>query len=292
MVRSRVRLLIMLVCGLVAALGLQVVGAVPAAAIPGLQNVTASSAVNSNVYKPVTATCPAGKVVIGGGGQLTFATGQVSITYLAPTPSGNGYEARAYEDFDGYAGAWGLTVTAICANIPPGYEIKTATSPSGSPPTASATASCSAGRLVLGTGGAVFPGRGWMVLTSILPTPTTGTDRVVVGAAEIQGGYGSAWDVSAWAICANPVGGHVLTSTPSASNSLSPKTQQNDCPTGRPVHGVGFVFGGAGVGEVFLNAAYPTPAVPVGTAVPVTASEDQSGVLGSWDVRSYAICAT
>ncbi|MGH8575155.1 MAG: hypothetical protein ACREX8_21680, partial [Gammaproteobacteria bacterium] len=74
------------------------------------------------------------------------------------------------------------------------------------------------------------------------------------------------------------------------ASSTSPKIQTSACPAGTSVHGVGFQFGG-GLGEILLNMAFPNPTVPVGTSVPVVASEDQTGFLGNWAIRTYAICA-
>jgi hypothetical protein len=276
--------------GLLAAATLNVLAAGPAAAIPGLGNISVATAVDSNVFKAATAMCPAGQVVIGGGARLTLSTGEVSITRMAPNATANGYEAWAYEDADGFAGVWGLVVTAICAPAPAGYVIVTATSPMGSPATASVVAACPAGRQVLGTGGAVNPGRGVVLLTGVVPAPAAAPTSVTASGAEIAGGFGGGWTVQSWAICAGPVAGQTVVITTSAFDSTSPKSQTSGCPTGLSVHGVGFQFGG-GTGEIFLNAAFPNPTAPVGTSVPVTASEDQSGFLGNWSIRTFASCA-
>ena len=290
MTHIRLRLMILAFSGLLAAVGLNVAMAVPAAAIPGLGNVSAATVIDSSVFKSVTAICPAGQRVIGGGARLTLTTGEVSIVYMAPNAGANGYEARAYEDFDGFAGNWGLVVTAICAPAPPGYAIVTAASPIGSPATASVTATCPAGLQVLGTGGAVIPGRGVILLTGIMPSPQVGPTSVTVSGAEIAGGFIGTWNVQAWAICAAPVAGLVVVPTAGIFDSTSPKTLTSTCPVGRPVHGLGFVIVG-GTGEIFLNAAFPNPAAPVGTSVPVAASEDQTGFAGNWAIRTFAICA-
>lgn len=290
MSRTRLRLKVLALSGLLAAAGLNVVTAGPAAAIPGLGNVSVATAVDSNVFKSAVATCPAGQRVIGGGARLTISTGEVSVTRLAPTAAADGYEAGAYEDFDGFAGAWGLVVTAICANPPPGYTIVTALSPMGSPATASVTATCSGTLQVLGTGGAVSPGRGVSVLTGVMPNFQVAPNAVITSGAETPGFAGS-WNVQSWAICAAPVAGHTVVVTVGVATSASPKTLTSTCPAGRPVHGVGFLTVGAGVGEIFLNAAFPNPPLPVGTSVPVTASEDQGGVAGNWAIRTFAICA-
>lgn len=290
MASSKLRLLILTITGLLAAVGLNVVAAGPAAAIPGLGNVSVASVIDSSVFKSAVAMCPAGQRVIGGGARLTIATAEVSITHIAPNATANGYEARAYEDFDGFAGNWGLIVTAICANAPFGYTIVTAASPPGSPATAAVTATCPAGTQVLGTGGSVFPGRGVVLLTGIIPSPGVGPTSVTVTGAEIAGGFGGTWNVQSWGICAAPVAGAVMVATTSVIDSSSPKVQISNCPAGLSVHGLGFQFGG-GVGEIMLNMAFPNPAAPVGTGVPVVASEDQTGFAGNWGVRTFASCA-
>ncbi|HEY0638756.1 MAG TPA: hypothetical protein VGD67_13985 [Pseudonocardiaceae bacterium] len=291
MARSKFRTMILVLCGLVAAAGLSAVTAGPAAAVPGLVNVSAATVVDSAVAKSATATCPAGLVVIGGGARLTIVTGEVSITRMNPTATGDGYDAYAYEDQDGYLGNWGLVVTAICANPPPGYQIVTATSVPTSNPSAQVAVACPAGTQVLGTGGAVAPGRGVVVLSAMFPTATTAPTRVQVNGSEVQGGYSGTWNLQVWAICTAPVAGHTVVSTAGVSNSASPKTTSSVCPAGSFMHGVGFQLGGSWP-DLFLNGASPTPAAPVGTSVPVTVSEDQSGLVGFWAIRTVIICAS
>jgi hypothetical protein len=284
MARARLRMMIVAFSGLLIAAGLTVVMAAPAAAIPGLVNVTVTSPLNS-ANKATIAPCPAGLKVVGGGARLTFATGEVAITYMAPTPAGDGFEARANEDVTGYGGNWGLVVTAICANPPAGYVIVTATSAPASPTTAQALAFCPSGTEVIGSGGAVFPG-GNILLSNMLPT---GRQRVAVMGSEARGGYAGNWTVQAWAIC-TAVLGHTWVNTTGAANSLSPKTNTSTCPAGQSVHSVGFQLGGS-TPDLFLNAAYPNPAAPVGTGVPVTFSEGQAGLVGFWAIGTMAICS-
>lgn len=284
MARARLRLMIVAFSGLLAAAGLNVVTAAPATAIPGLVNATASSPVDS-LSKSIVALCPAGLRVVGGGARLTVVTGEVAITYLAPTAAGDGFEARANEDTTGYAGNWGLIVTAVCATPPPGYAIVTATSAPASPTTAQALAFCPTGTEVVGSGGAVFPG-GNILLSNMVPT---GTHRVAVMGSEARGGYAGNWTVQAWAICTSILG-HTWISTSGVANSTSPKTTTSTCPAGQSVHSVGFQLGGS-TPDLFLNAAYPTPAAPVGTSVPVTFSEGQGGLVGFWAIRTVAVCS-
>ena len=87
------------------------------AGAPGVsqrQVVTANTASDSSSPKQLTATCPAGKQVIGGGAELDGAGG---IALASSRPTGTtqwfafGYEVNAT------GGAWSLTSYAICARV-------------------------------------------------------------------------------------------------------------------------------------------------------------------------------
>lgn len=277
-------------CGPQAAPGSVRAAGCTAAALPGLGNVSAATAVDSIASKFATATCPAGRRVLGGGARLTLVTGEVSITRLSPTPAGDGYQAQASEDRDGFAGAWGLEVTAICAEPPPGYAIVTATSAPASNPDASVTVTCPAGTQVIGSGGGVAPGNGFVLLSNLTPLGTTAPTRVSALGSESRGGFADNWTVQAWAICTAPIAGENVVSTAGAANSTSPRTTSSVCPAGQSVHSLGFQLGGS-LPDLFLNAAFPSPQSPLGTSVPVTFSEGQGGLVGFWSIRTIAICA-
>lgn len=280
-----------LTCSGVAIAGLAVLAAGSALAIPGMANVTAASAVDSSASKAVTAFCPAGQRVTGGGARLTITTGEVSITRMAPTASGDGFEAQASEDRDGFAGNWGLQVTAVCAPPPAGYTIVTATSAPASDVSATVTATCPSGAILLGSGAAVAPATGGFVLLSNLtPLGLSSPTRVSALGSESRGGFASNWTVQVWAICTAAISGHTVIGTDGAANSTSPKTTTSTCPSGQRVHSLGFQLGGS-LPDLFLNAAFPNPQSPTGTSVPVTFSEGQAGLPGFWAIRTIAICA-
>ena len=93
----------------------------PASAVPGRTIVVASTPVNLDGFKLVTATCPAGARALGGGGNVGGGNGVVQLNHLGPTADGSGMAAVAYSH-GGYrdgelivATAWSLTVWAICA---------------------------------------------------------------------------------------------------------------------------------------------------------------------------------
>ena len=75
---------------------------------------TASSASDSSTPKQLTATCPAGKQVIGGGAELDGALG-IALTSSRVMGTTQwfafGYEVNAT------GGAWSITSYAICARV-------------------------------------------------------------------------------------------------------------------------------------------------------------------------------
>jgi hypothetical protein len=94
-------------------------GAQGAQGVPGLSNVevvTNVSAANSN-DKSITAQCPAGKKLIGGGATAHAIFGYPKeLTLLASHPNGNKWSAAAREAVP-YAGGWILNAYAICAVV-------------------------------------------------------------------------------------------------------------------------------------------------------------------------------
>jgi hypothetical protein len=87
--------------------------------VAGLSNVeivTKVSGVDSS-DKSITAQCPAGKKLIGGGATAHAVFGHPKeLTLLASYPSGNTWKAVAREASP-YAGGWLLNAYAICANV-------------------------------------------------------------------------------------------------------------------------------------------------------------------------------
>jgi hypothetical protein len=63
----------------------------------------------------VTATCPAGKRVVGSGGDIRRGHGEVAMTAVAPTPELTGVRVTAYEDDTGTDASWYAVAYAICA---------------------------------------------------------------------------------------------------------------------------------------------------------------------------------
>jgi hypothetical protein len=105
------------------------------------------------------------------------------------------------EDETGTAGSWRIRAYAICADPPPGLELITATSPFESDP-ASVKASCPSGKNLLGAAGEITSGFGEVVMDDLRPDAAL-TSVTVLG-LEDQNGTSSNWNLTAYAICANP----------------------------------------------------------------------------------------
>ena len=79
-----------------------------------------------------------------------------------------------------------------------------------------------------------------------------------------------------------------LISGSGASNSSSPKSQQQDCPAGKRAIGGGGVITGSAT-NTFLSTSRPTDA---GTGWMSTGRESTGGNAGGWAVQTWVVCAT
>ncbi len=86
------------------------------AGLTGLERVTASSCCNSNSLEAVTASCPAGKKVVGGGGFVTYAPLTVVLYRSEPLADLSGWQAVGKETVV-TTGTWGVGAFAVCANV-------------------------------------------------------------------------------------------------------------------------------------------------------------------------------
>ena len=87
-------------------------GPMGAPGLSGVQVVTANDTVNPVSFGGVPATCPAGKVPIGGG----VNTANFNLNITTTRPEGNGWGGRAYNSG---GAALGMTTYAVCATVTP-----------------------------------------------------------------------------------------------------------------------------------------------------------------------------
>ncbi|MFF5217664.1 hypothetical protein [Micromonospora sp. NPDC000442] len=249
------------VAALIAALAFgaaaQLVATAPAVAVSGLIRTThVSTATNSQSPKFRAAECPNGMRVIGGGARVSGpAAGLIRLSHLQPI-SGPGqtdrYEVWADEPPGGISGNWALEGYAICAPAAsvPGYNILPQASGYSSVSPRSTAAGCSGGQRVIGSGASIAGGGFGSV--GLQMSRASGPLDIARAAAAEDGSYSGTWQVTAYAICANPVGaaaeGSVQTGVSSASHT---------CPGTEQVHSVGGATGAGSAGQTFLNSLYP-----------------------------------
>lgn len=260
-----------------------VVTAAPGYAVPGLTTVTLTSAHDSTAVKTVTATCPPGTAVIGGGGHVVDSPFHILLTGLRPvvTVFGAGYQVTATEDESGFGGNWRLRVHAVCAPAPPGLQYWWTVTGSSSEPSRDVAVQCPEGRRVLGTGAVISGGGQQVGLRRIRPTATLST--VIGGAHEDATGYGGSWSLAAWAVCAYPPRGLELVSASTDAEGFAANSALAECPAPKRVHGVGGMVTGSG--HLPLRGVFPDG--------PDTAFVQGavSGYDGPWGVHAWAICA-
>jgi hypothetical protein len=179
--------------------------AVCAEPLPGLEIVRVTGPENSR-NKHLTAVCPAGKRVLGGGGEVLGQESRVALNDVVPDPELTKLRVRGLEDQNAPAGDWALRAYAVCADPIEGLELITGNSPLDSQPFKSARADCPSPKRLVGVGGSITAGGVPIAGQVVLDDLTIGPNLLsaFVGAREDQDGVDGDWRVHAYAICATP----------------------------------------------------------------------------------------
>jgi hypothetical protein len=283
-----------LIALVVVASGLAAAPVPAAAAVPGLQYVTAVTPFDSQVYKSVPVACPAGTQAVGGGYDLIGAEGSVVLDDFIP--SANGFLVGAGEIVNpggssGTSETWQIKATAACASPLPGYTIVSNTSEftrGGSRPI---DATCPAGESAIGGGASLANGWGQISIVNMEIL----SDVVIAAGVEDGDGYSGNWSVTAYAICANRLPGQRpvrIFSTP--HDSFRFKSATAVCPAGQQAIGSGWeVSSGSPLStrellNIHLNIFGGANAI---SGVSTFATEDANGFSRNWEVWAEAICA-
>jgi hypothetical protein len=264
-----------------------------ASAVEGLVTVQRTSVSSSSAEKVQAVACPPGSRAIGGS---AVVGGSTKIKINTEVLDAAGFTVLAREPRGGVSASWYVVVTAQCAPVAalPGLEYRRTDSAYTSASTHAAIAACTPGKKLIGVGGLIDSngsGQDKLVLTAIRPSPDL--TSVVVTASEDEAGYSGKWRATSVAVCADPVGQHLVTGQ-SAINSTASKQAVAVCPAGTRIHSGGFDLG-SGRGQVALRTSYLDYDVPPVTSLQgfdAQAHEDQSGFAGRWRVAAYAICAS
>ena len=136
-------------------------------------------------------------------------------------------------------------------------------------------------------------------VATALPRNSVGAVQLknnAVNSTKVKNASLRAVDFAAGQIPAGPAGpqgppgasGLQLISGSGASNSSSPKTQQQDCPAGKKAVGGGGVITGSAT-NTFLSISRPTDP---GTGWIATGRESSGGNAGNWAVQTWVVCVT
>ncbi|WP_189857857.1 hypothetical protein [Streptomyces poonensis] len=260
------------------------------AAVPGLMRVERHSAFDSSSTKRATATCPAGKRVVGAGTHVHQGAGEVAVQALRPAADLRSVTVRAVEA-DSYAGTWRLTAYAICAESLPGLQLVHKSSTSSSADSKGVTASCPDRKKLVGTGADITAGNGAVVLNSLRPNGslTSSPTRHTAHAFEADP-YARNWRLTAYAICATGLPG--LTRAERSSNSASADNVSVpvQCRAGKRTTGMGVEIRG-GSGEVVLNSLRPDGSTTQAPRTTTGQAFEEDPYPAKWRLTTYAICA-
>jgi hypothetical protein len=250
--------------------------------VAGLERVVASSPTDSSSTKGATAACPAGKQVVGAGGELGGGGGEVVLDDLTPQPGLDALAVQVFEDEDGTTANWFARAFAICAAK--SQRVVQA----GGLMAPSVAVGCPAGTQLTGPGADLTDANGQVLITGIVPLGAGATQVAAVPHLTAVN-PGSTWFPRAYAICAAPLPGLDVIQMTSATDSISSKAASAACPAGKRVVGAGGSVDGAEPEEAMNLAAVVADAA----LASVTASgfEDFNGTSDNWSVTAYAVCA-
>jgi hypothetical protein len=179
--------------------------AICALPLAGLEWVKATSATDSYFEKTATAQCPAGKKLVGTGGNLVGGQGEVHMDFR---PNGSVITAPTNvlvrgREAQSYAASWSVTAHAICANPIAGL-VQVGDYSSTRDENVTFALSCPYGKVVLGTAANIsvdvdsYDSLADFVLTGLVPSPYS----VQFNARRENPGAGY-WGVEGHAICAS-----------------------------------------------------------------------------------------
>lgn len=259
------------------------VSAAPASAVAAPFTVNNQSASNSTSPKTIVASCPSGTRLYGVSPYLVNGLGDVTLDDVRPDAGLTSATVAAYEN--GSTGqAWAVGVDAICGSPTANLQRVAVTSASNSSSPKTVSATCPSGTRLYGLGAELTGAVGNVFFDDM--RPSTGLTSVTIAAYE-NGSYGSTWNVTAYAICANPAATMTMVSSTGPTDSQSPKDERVTCPSGTHLHGVGGELTGA-VGNVTMEDLQVTAAL-VGNDVKAY----ENGAYGSsWRITAYGICSS
>jgi hypothetical protein len=239
--------------------------------------------------KNVIASCPAGKVTLGGGARLVGAIPGVALLSSRPANTATDapmtlWQGVALEQISNDS-SWGISVFVICGNVE-GYEVVTVISPLDPTDTKTQVAACPAGKTALSGGAHISGAVDDLTMLSSHPTDSGGWQAAAMEQLPNINGWRLRVDV----ICGN-VAGYQMVTAQTGSDSMNDKEATAICPAHTIVLGGGARLGG-GMNGMAVGGSHPASSQN---------SEKLDGWLGignelfanpeNWDLRVDVICA-
>ncbi|WP_020390819.1 hypothetical protein [Kribbella catacumbae] len=267
------------------------------AKVPGLIYLSASTMVDSIVYKSVRVACPVGTRVVGGFFALEGADGAVVLDDFIPSATdllvGAGEIVEPGTGNGGTEFSWKITATVACASTLANYVLITSTSAFGQGAARAATARCPSETRLVGGGASLSNGWGHVSIDRLNYTTSTANSVNAHAVSDAgPGGFNEPWSVSAYAICAS------VTSTVDFNTDKSPsvgitKSDAWICPgTVWSLTTVGWLINPAATNSTDRYITRTTIDIfgtqPVGTAHAIATRPDDT----PWILRADIVCVT
>ncbi|HEX8104152.1 MAG TPA: hypothetical protein VF533_16150 [Solirubrobacteraceae bacterium] len=246
------------------------------APVVGLQRVAhTDSDTSATPSQTGSAPCPAGKILVGLGGEINSLNGQMVYNALTPKSDLTGAGMTAFKDDTGSPNFQSVTTYALCAAFAKRVAVTSESSADGKSP----QAVCPDGMDPTGTGGAINGslGRAWIVGSA-----PSGSRTVF----DVRAGFSYPFTVTAAAVCATTMASREVVVEPAVASG--PSTVTATCPSGKRVIGAGgFADDQSGDNRVAVDGMAPDAAL---TSVSMTSS-NTAGEAAMWAAGAFAICA-
>jgi hypothetical protein len=167
----------------------------------GWQVVTQTSRFAPGPSGSITASCPFGKALIGGGESLQQGFGQISTSELRF--GDNFITASAVDDEDGFSGSWSVSAYAVCANPLPGLQIVSAAQAPSSDSPKAMLASCPGGSAILSIGWSAGGPNAEQTNNAVADLFANSHSTALVIGTEDPDGFSGNWQETASVLCAS-----------------------------------------------------------------------------------------
>jgi len=228
------------------------------------------------------ATCPAGSALVGTGGKITGGAGQVVMTDVIPNVAAGTVTVWGVEKV-AFAGAWSVSAYAVCdAQIANVVRVGVASPLNGNSPK-TVNPMCPANKVLTGVGYQLLNANGQVFPNQVTPNAALNGAQI---SATASAGFGGAWSLTGYAICATVPAGAAPQRVALAGpiNMASPKSVTTPvCQAGKDLVGLGGELVG-GAGNVILDQITPNAQLTSAT------TRGNAFAPANWGVIAYGVC--